>query len=101
MTIKDVHDGAQLASIGAEVDQAHTAYLHESSESHLVALFMIEIHSQEFSGVWNPLLCQEPSNSVGRFDVYTSKMPFVKVLKNKAYFKRFQVKWRRRRSRCR
>jgi len=25
-------------------------------------------------------------------------MPFVKVVKNKAYFKRFQVKWRRRRS---
>ena len=24
-------------------------------------------------------------------------MPFVKVLKNKAYFKRFQVKWARRR----
>jgi hypothetical protein len=27
-------------------------------------------------------------------------MPFVKVVKNKAYFKRFQVKYRRRRGEC-
>ena len=29
--------------------------------------------------------------------IYTSLQPFVKLVKNKAYFKRFQVKFRRRR----
>merc|ERR1712026_530262 len=33
----------------------------------------------------------------GRFNPNLSKMPFVKVVKNKAYFKRYQVKYRRRR----